>query len=221
MNKISASMALGVLVLNIGVAGATTLEDVRSSGVLQCGVDAASPGFSVRSESGQWSGLNVDFCRAVAAAVVGDANKVNFVALAGTEHIEVLQSGEIDVLATALKVSAQLEFDSDILFVEPLFYAADGKDVSAQAPAVRQGDDQWFTVVRWVRNQLVRQDMVAAAQVESSSGAALDLDPQWQMRVQTAIGSYGDMFTRNFGADAKRGLNALQQQGGLMWAPKF
>jgi general L-amino acid transport system substrate-binding protein len=57
---------------------AGTLEDVRSSGVFQCGVDDVVPGFSAQKKDGRWSGLSVDFCRSVATAVIGNAAKVNF-----------------------------------------------------------------------------------------------------------------------------------------------
>ena len=58
--------------------GSKTLKEVQSRGILRCGVSQGLPGFSNADDQGQWSGLDVDFCRAVAAAVLGDSSKVEF-----------------------------------------------------------------------------------------------------------------------------------------------
>ncbi|WP_240775999.1 amino acid ABC transporter substrate-binding protein [Nitrincola schmidtii] len=78
---------------------ASTLDSVKNRGALQCGVSDGLPGFSATDSAGRWQGLDADFCRAVAAAVLGDAEKVNFVSLTATERFTALQSGEIDVLS--------------------------------------------------------------------------------------------------------------------------
>ncbi|MCD8512212.1 MAG: amino acid ABC transporter substrate-binding protein [Nitrincola sp.] len=78
---------------------ASTLDTVKNRGALQCGVSDGLPGFSATDSAGRWQGLDADFCRAVAAAVLGDAEKVNFVSLTATERFTALQSGEIDVLS--------------------------------------------------------------------------------------------------------------------------
>lgn len=80
-------------------ASAGTLEDVQKRGSLSCGVSTGLPGFSLQDEKGNWTGLDVDTCRAVAAAVLGDANKVRFVPLTAKERFTALQSGEIDMLS--------------------------------------------------------------------------------------------------------------------------
>jgi general L-amino acid transport system substrate-binding protein len=79
-------------------ADAGTLSDVQKRGVLNCGVNPALPGFSMKSESGEWSGFDIDFCKAVAAAVLRDATKVNYVPLSATARFDALKSGAIDVL---------------------------------------------------------------------------------------------------------------------------
>ncbi|MBF0289111.1 MAG: amino acid ABC transporter substrate-binding protein [SAR324 cluster bacterium] len=80
-------------------AFAGTLEDVKGNGELKCGVSTGLPGFSAPDKDGTWKGLDVDVCRAVAAAVLGDAGKVKFVPLTAKERFTALQSGEIDVLS--------------------------------------------------------------------------------------------------------------------------
>jgi len=83
----------------MGSAGAATLDDVRAKGFVQCGVSQGLPGFSNPDEAGNWTGIDVDVCRAVAAAVFGDAGKVKFTPLSAKERFTALQSGEVDVLS--------------------------------------------------------------------------------------------------------------------------
>ncbi len=78
---------------------ADTLEDVKKAGVLKCGVSTGLGGFSAADDKGNWKGLDVDVCRAVAAAVLGDASKVKYNPLTAKERFTALQSGEIDMLS--------------------------------------------------------------------------------------------------------------------------
>jgi general L-amino acid transport system substrate-binding protein len=80
-------------------ANATTLDSVRAKGSVACGVNVGLGGFSMPDSSGVWKGLDVDVCRAVAAAVFGDATKVRYVPTTGTSRFAAAQSGEIDILA--------------------------------------------------------------------------------------------------------------------------
>ena len=75
------------------------LDSIKQKGVVTCGVHTGRAGFALADSNGNWSGLDVDYCRALAAAVLGDANKVKFVPTSGQTRITALQSGEIDVLA--------------------------------------------------------------------------------------------------------------------------
>ncbi|HEX4236061.1 MAG TPA: amino acid ABC transporter substrate-binding protein [Caldimonas sp.] len=76
-----------------------TLDAVKARGQLVCGVNTSGPGFSNADSQGRWTGLDVDFCRAVAAAVLSDASKVKFVPLNSQQRFSSLQAGEIDVLS--------------------------------------------------------------------------------------------------------------------------
>ena len=76
-----------------------TRENVIKRGSLNCGVSQGVPGFSNADASGKWAGIDVDFCRAIAAAILGDANKVKFTPLSAKDRFEVLKAGDIDVLA--------------------------------------------------------------------------------------------------------------------------
>jgi hypothetical protein len=81
-----------------GVASAATLDTVRQRGTLICGVSQGFAGFSTADSRGETRGFDADYCRAVAAAVLGDATKVRFVALTAQNRFTALQAGEIDVL---------------------------------------------------------------------------------------------------------------------------
>lgn len=80
-------------------ASAATVDDVKAKDFVQCGVSQGLPGFSNPDEQGNWTGIDVDVCRAVAAAVLGDASKVKFTPLSAKERFTALQSGEIDMLS--------------------------------------------------------------------------------------------------------------------------
>lgn len=79
-------------------ASAGTFQDVKSKGFVTCGVSQGIPGFSNMNEKGEWSGLDVDYCRGIAAAVFGDPSKTKFTPLSAKDRFPALQSGEIDVL---------------------------------------------------------------------------------------------------------------------------
>tara|TARA_R100001039_G_scaffold29049_1_gene20492 strand:- start:317 stop:1282 length:966 start_codon:yes stop_codon:yes gene_type:complete len=83
----------------MATAQADTLEDTIERGAVQCGVSDGLPGFSAPDDDGNWQGLDVDVCRAVAAAVLGDADAVNYISLNAVERFTALQSGEVDVLS--------------------------------------------------------------------------------------------------------------------------
>ncbi|HEX4598767.1 MAG TPA: amino acid ABC transporter substrate-binding protein [Burkholderiaceae bacterium] len=76
-----------------------TLDEVRARGQVICGVHTGLPGFSAADSQGNWSGIDVDVCRAIAAAVLGDGNKVKWVPLSAQQRMTALQSGEIDILS--------------------------------------------------------------------------------------------------------------------------
>ncbi|MCS0493516.1 amino acid ABC transporter substrate-binding protein [Ancylobacter mangrovi] len=83
----------------VSAQAATKLEQVKSKGFVQCGVSQGLPGFSSPDDQGHWTGLDVDFCRAVSAAVFGDPDKVKFTPLSAKDRFTALQSGDIDILS--------------------------------------------------------------------------------------------------------------------------
>jgi len=91
--------ASAVMALGITAASAGTLDDVKARGTLNCIVNVGLAGFGAPNDKGEWTGLDIDMCRAVAAAVLGDASKVNYIPSTAKERFTKLQTGEGDMLA--------------------------------------------------------------------------------------------------------------------------
>jgi len=100
--KLVKTVAAAAALISLTIAGAaqaSTLSDVKGKGFIQCGVSQGVPGFSNPDQAGNWTGIDVDVCRAAAAAVFGDASKVKYTPLSAKERFTALQSGEIDILS--------------------------------------------------------------------------------------------------------------------------
>src|SRR6202000_1587888 len=91
-------IAAGLVAASVAGAHAATLDAVKQRGTLVCGVSTGFAGFSAPDSQGNFKGLDVDYCRALAAGILGDPNKVRYVALTAQNRFTALQSGEIDVL---------------------------------------------------------------------------------------------------------------------------
>ena len=290
-------------------------------------------GFSAQDASGRWTGLDVDFCRAVAAAALGDPAKVSFVPLRASARFIALKAGAIDLLSRNTTWTFDREAGLNVRFVGVLFYDGQGfmvlrkkapktvaglkgasvcvekgttsakhladystarrlgmtplvldsaadlvdaftsgrcraltADASRLAgirmrvpgdargfvilperiskeplgPAVRGGDEEWLTIVRWVlitliaaeesevtrgnvRERMRDVDVRQVLRPDDDISKALGLDAEWTTRVIQSVGNYGEMFERNVGEASplklERGLNQLWTEGGLMYAP--
>ncbi|MES1927908.1 glutamate/glutamine/aspartate/asparagine ABC transporter, periplasmic substrate-binding protein [Salinisphaera dokdonensis CL-ES53] len=98
ITKIVGGLGLLAAAAATTATAATTLESVEDRGHLQCGVSTGLPGFSQPDQDGKWTGIDVDTCRGIAAAIFGDGDKVQFTPLTAKERFTALQSGEVDVL---------------------------------------------------------------------------------------------------------------------------
>jgi len=313
-----------------------TLDAIKARGSVVCGVHEGLAGFSAADSQGNWTGLDVDICRAIAAAVLGDGKKVKFVPLNAQQRFTALQSGEIDILSRnttwtlTRDASLGLEFigvtyydgqgfivpvkgkiknakelkgatvcvqsgttteknltdfaRANNLGIKPVVFekeeAATGAyfngrcqayttDASGLAsirnkvakdpnehvilptliskeplgPVVRRGDDEWFTIAKWVVFGLIEaeeydltqknveeqvktsKDPVVMRIVGTSedTGRLLGLDKNWMVNALKATGNYGEIFERNVGPNSAlklpRGLNSLWNKGGIMYAP--
>ncbi|MBW7965384.1 amino acid ABC transporter substrate-binding protein [Bradyrhizobium sp. BR 10261] len=100
MKRVTLALSLALATgLSAQAADAQTLKTIKDRGMLSCGVSQGLPGFSSPDDKGNWTGIDVDVCRAIAAAVFNDPTKVKFVSLSAKDRFTALQSGEIDVLS--------------------------------------------------------------------------------------------------------------------------
>ena len=132
MNTNRTKLALAVLAAGTALAVATpaqagkTLDAVKARGELVCGVNTGLAGFSAADSQGKWSGLDVDVCRAIAAAVLADGNKVKFVPLTAQQRFTALQSGEIDILSRNTTWTLTRDASLGLHFVGVTYYDGQG-----------------------------------------------------------------------------------------------
>ncbi|WP_297771536.1 transporter substrate-binding domain-containing protein [uncultured Roseovarius sp.] len=126
MNKTVFLGALTVAGLAAGASAAATLDDVKARGTLNCGVTTGLVGFAAPDANGVWEGFDVAVCRAVAAAVLGDANAVEFVPTTGKTRFTALASGEIDMLARNTTWTFSRDTDLKFEFVGVNYYDGQG-----------------------------------------------------------------------------------------------
>jgi general L-amino acid transport system substrate-binding protein len=314
------------------------LKKVKERGKLKCGVNPQNPGFSFLDPDGKWSGLDIDMCRAFAAAVLGSADAIEFVPTTGDTRFTMLQTGDIDVLVRSTTWTYTRDTDLGLNFAQPYFYDGQGimvrkdsnikkledlngaticmgkgsttelnmADVMAAknlkytpklydngddvfnafiagtcdaysndksgmmadranktknpgdyeilditlskeplAPVVRQGDDQWFDIIRWAEFALWAADekgitaanvdqLKASSQdaevrrllgVEGDMGAKLGLSNDYVVNMIKAVGNWSEMWDRNLGPNTpmalQQGINSIWTKGGLLYAPPY
>jgi general L-amino acid transport system substrate-binding protein len=335
MKKTAGVLALALAAMFFAQgASAQTLKTVKDRGLLICGANGTLAGFGLPDAQGHWTGLDVDVCRAIAAAIFNDASKVKFVPLTAKDRFTALQSSEVDVLVRnttwtssrdtslglnftgvdyydgqgfmvrkSLKVNSALELNGASVCVQQgtttelnladyfrahnmqlksvTFataneaikaydagrcdsYTTDASGLYAErlrlanpddhvilpeiiskeplGPAVRQGDDQWFDIVKWVLFAMINAEELGVTQknvdemarsanpaikrfvgTEGNYGEQLGLTKDWALRIVKLVGNYGEVFERNVGKDSPlkidRGLNKLWNQGGIQYAP--
>ena len=313
-------------------AANSTLDAVKQKGFVQCGASTGIAGFSIADSKGNWTGIDVDACRAIAAAIFGDANKFKITPLTPQQRFTALQSGEIDVLTRnttatvtrdttlglmstgtnyydsqgvmvkkSLGVNSAKELDGAAVCVQPGtttelnladWFRAQGikfnpvvinnpeeamrsftsgrcdafttdksglasmrasqgspddfiilpEDFSKEplGPMVRQGDDEWFALVRWTLNAMLEAEeyginsqnvdeqlksdnpnIQRVLGVSGEMGKGLKVDNKWAYNIIKQVGNYGESFDRNLGMQTplklERGLNAQWRDGGLMY----
>jgi general L-amino acid transport system substrate-binding protein len=327
------STALGAAVsLAAASASAATLDDIKAKGHVQCGVSGVLIGFSFIDDQNKTTGLDADFCRAVAAAIFNDPEAVRFTALTAKERFTALQSGEVDLLsrnttwtmgrdtALGLKFAGVTYYDGQGFMVKKELGVASAKELEGASvctqtgtttelnladyfrannmtyevvafeksdetlkayeagrcdvfttdasglyserlkfanpddhiilpeiiskeplgPVVRQGDDQWFNVVKWTYYALLVAEELGVTQAnvdemktnpnpeikrlvgaEGSFGEAIGLSNDWAVNIIKAVGNYGEIFERNVGPNSplkiERGLNNLWTKGGIQY----
>jgi len=167
----------------LGIAHADTLETVRARGELHCGVTTGFAGFSAPDSQGKWQGLDVDVCRAVAAAVLGDASKFKAVPLNSQQRFTALQSGEIDLLARNTTVTHSRDTSLGVIHAGINFYDGQGflvpkslgvksaKELSDASVCMQQGTTNENTMADWARANNITYKPVVFDQFNEVVGA--------------------------------------------------
>jgi len=124
MTRVAIRIVLSAILSLSGPAAfaQSTVDAVKARGMLNCGVNGTLIGFSNKDAQGSWSGLDVDYCRAIAAAVLGDTGKVAFVPLSSKERFEALQSGQVDVLLRNTTWTSERDTSLGVTFTGVNFY---------------------------------------------------------------------------------------------------
>ena len=115
-----------VAMVSAGAQAGETLDAVLEKGFIQCGVSTGLPGFSNPDSEGNWSGMDVDICRAVAAAMFGDADAVQYTPLSAQQRFTALQSGEIDILSRNTTWTLTRDSSLGLNFGPTTFYDGQG-----------------------------------------------------------------------------------------------
>jgi general L-amino acid transport system substrate-binding protein len=312
-----------------------TLDSIKQKGQMVCGVNPSLPGFSSADSQGNWTGLDVDICKAIAATVLSDDTKIKWTPLNASQRFTALQSGEIDILSRNTTWTLTRDASLGLFFTGVTYYDGQGfmvtkkskitsakqlkgatvcvqsgttteknltdfsksaglnlkpvvfetqeatnkayfsgrcqaytTDASGLAsvrnkeannpedhvilpeliskeplgPSVRRGDDEWFTIVKWVVFALIEAEEYGITQANvdqmksstdpvvqrilgtsEDTGKLLGLDKEWAYRAIKSVGNYGEIFERNVGPKSSlklpRGANNLWSKGGFMYAP--
>jgi len=330
--KIAALVGVAAVAFLGAAQAGKDLDAIKANGAIKCGVSTGLAGFSMADSKGNYTGLDAEFCKALAAAVLGDASKVTYTPLSAQQRFTALQSGEVDLLSRNTTWTLTRDASLGLVFAGVLFYDGqgfmvpksfglksakelDGAEVCVQAgtttelnladyfrangmnfkpvvfenleesktaffngrcqayttdrsglasirsadapkpddyvilpetiskeplgPVVRRGDDEWFTMVKWMVYALIEAEEKGVTSknvdemknssdpviqrllgVSGDMGAKLGLDNDWAVRAIKAVGNYGELYARNvlpIGLP-REGPNALWTQGGMMYA---
>ena len=337
MRRLTAILTAGLLAVafsrHLPGAAADTVANIQKAGVLRCGVSQGYPGLSNSDNQGRWTGIDVDYCRALAAAILGDGRKVKYVPLSAKVRFTALQSGEIDILSRYTSWTFSRDAGLGINFVGVLYHDGQGFmvrkslmvtsarqlsgasvctatgtttelnvadyfrrhrmklrvvafekaseviaaydagrcDVYTTArllltaqrsklkqpdahlvlpetiskepvgPAVRQGDDRFFNIAKWVLNALLAAEEYGVTQnnaramagsanpgvrrllgAEGNLGEKLGLHYAWALRAIRTVGNYAEIWRRHLAPlGIVRDRNQLWRNGGLLYSPPF
>ncbi|OGB24414.1 MAG: amino acid ABC transporter substrate-binding protein [Burkholderiales bacterium RIFCSPLOWO2_02_FULL_57_36] len=178
----AAMAALGILLIAPAHAG-KTLDSIKARGQVVCGVNTGLAGFSAADSNGKWSGLDVDTCRAIAAAVLGDGEKVKYVPLNAQQRLTALQSGEIDMLARnttftltrdaslGLHVTAVTYYDGQGFMVPAKSNLKSAKQLKGQTVCVQSGTTTEKNLTDFSKANKLNIKPVVFEKLEAATGA--------------------------------------------------
>ncbi len=172
--------------------GGSLLEEVTSRGTLRCGVNDSVPGFGFTGEAGEPEGFDIDFCRAVAAAVLGDSEAVEFSVLSAEQRFTALQSGEIDVLIRNTTDTASRDGTEGARFLHTTFYDAQGMMVAADSgvESLADLDGETICVLSGTTTELNLETVFQAEGLEYEPLAFEETDPLQEAFIQGRCGAW-------------------------------
>jgi general L-amino acid transport system substrate-binding protein len=159
---------------------ATTLDTVKTRGVLNCGANGQLPGFGLPDAEGNWTGFDVDYCRAIAAAIFNDPTKVKFVALTAKDRFTALQSGDVDVLIRNTTWSSSRDTQLGLNATGPNYYDGQGLmvrkslkvnsalELSDASICVQQGTTTELNLADYFRANKMKLKSVAFGQLDEA-----------------------------------------------------
>jgi len=179
VNRVSAVFTVAAaFILTTGVASAQTLKKVVDRGALICGVTQGLPGFSNPDDKGNWTGFDVDFCRALAAAIFNDTSKVKYTPLAAKDRFTALQSGEIDVLSrvtswtlsrdTALgfNFGAVTYYDGQGFLIRKSLKVNSALELNGASICTQTGTTSELNLADYFRSHKIKYELVAFANAD-------------------------------------------------------
>jgi len=182
-----------------------TLDSIKQKGQVSCGVHTGLAGFSQADSQGNWSGIDVDYCKALAAAVLGDASKVKYVPLTAAQRFTALQSGEIDVLSRNTTWTLTRDASLGINFVGVTYYDGQGFLVPAKAK-IKSAKQMKGATVCVQSGTTTEKNMT-----DYSRANKLDLKPVVFEKIEAATGAYFSGRCAAFTTDAS-GLASVRNK---------
>ncbi len=161
-------------------ANTEILKTVKDRGALNCGVSEGLYGFSARDKDGNWSGFDVDLCRAIAAAIFNDASKVNYTPLESSRRFEALQSGSIDVLSRNTTWTMSREIELGLSFTATNYYDGQGflvrrsmnketaLDLDGAKVCVQTGTTTELNLVDYFRANKMKYEVLASPSADAA-----------------------------------------------------
>ncbi|MFL5315458.1 MAG: amino acid ABC transporter substrate-binding protein [Microvirga sp.] len=182
MKRAIATIAVGLAATLMASAASaqSTLNNVKQKGFLTCGSNPGLAGFGVPDAQGNWTGLDVDFCRALAAAIFNDPTKVRFIPLSAKDRFTALQSGEVDVLARnstwsmsrdtqlGLDFPAVNYYDGQGFMVRKKLGVASAKELSGASVCTQQGTTTELNLADFFRANNLKYEVVAFATADET-----------------------------------------------------
>src|SRR6185369_190389 len=173
MKRVSLVVTLALAAgLTAQAASAQTLKTVKDRGMLSCGVSQGLPGFSAPDDKGNWTGIDVDVCRAISAAIFNDPSKVKFVPLSAKDRFTALQSGEIDVLSRNTSLGANFTgvtyYDGQGFMVKKSLKVKSALELNSASVCVQTGTTTEQNLADYFKGNNMKYEVIAFASADET-----------------------------------------------------